>query len=628
MCAPPALPLTPIRGRFPAVKRLLLLLLALALFLPFLGRKDIVTSHEARVAQTAREMAASGWPWAAQDVDVRKADLQRDPSGVMQVVPRYDLPPIRVNPWVVPTMNGEIRLKKPPLPYWCAALLFKVFGTSEWAARLVPALMGALATLLIYDLARRLIGRRAGTLAAAVWLSSYFLFDEYRKAMADPYLAFFTLLAAWAWVSGGHEDGRWRIEDGRKPGARQSSSILHPLSSILVFYTALALGFLAKGPLILLPLGVFIAAYHYCYRRPAPKGWIAHLLGVALFALVTLPWPIAVFRAVPDAGRLWAYESAGGITDTIENVRPFYFYLGSIPQIPLPWTPVLAIALALPFWRKGHAAGVVGLPTMGVKSARHRFLRRLFPLVWLLAVVLLFSFSKQKKNAYLLPVAPAVVLAVTQGLLAIVARARIGRIKGWPIVVVRVQTGIALGAGVLLMALITGSKSQYEPWRWGWWAVLALVMSLAPLFWKRRTPQKLLAIAFAYGVAIFVYFNFWDSASENTRSPRPVAIAAAPLLTAPGANVFTPAMPPEAAFYLPLGMHYDLVAPEVYVLVDDRRKKSEAGISFFEPRLGRTVISAERVLEEVPKDERWKLFRVKVGGALGTPTMAPDAGEP
>src|SRR3954452_12939258 len=89
-----------------------LFLLALALFLPFLGRKDIVTSHEARVAQTAREMAVSGWPWAAQDVDVRKADLQRDSSGVMQVVPRYDLPPIRVNPWVVPTMNGEIRLKK------------------------------------------------------------------------------------------------------------------------------------------------------------------------------------------------------------------------------------------------------------------------------------------------------------------------------------------------------------------------------------------------------------------------------------------------------------------------------------------------------------------------------------
>src|SRR2546422_764569 len=32
-------------------------------FLLLLGRQDVSITHEARVAQTAREMAASGWPW-------------------------------------------------------------------------------------------------------------------------------------------------------------------------------------------------------------------------------------------------------------------------------------------------------------------------------------------------------------------------------------------------------------------------------------------------------------------------------------------------------------------------------------------------------------------------------------
>ena len=62
-------------------------------------------------------------------------------------------------------------------------------------------MIGALATLLIWDLANMLLGRRAGWIAAGVWLSTHFIVDEFRKSMADPYLAFFTLLSVWAWVA-------------------------------------------------------------------------------------------------------------------------------------------------------------------------------------------------------------------------------------------------------------------------------------------------------------------------------------------------------------------------------------------------------------------------------------------
>src|SRR5271169_1253865 len=41
--------------------------------------------------------------------------------------------------WVVPTLQGEPYLDKPPLLYWLVALSYRAFGVSPDAARLVPA---------------------------------------------------------------------------------------------------------------------------------------------------------------------------------------------------------------------------------------------------------------------------------------------------------------------------------------------------------------------------------------------------------------------------------------------------------------------------------------------------------
>ena len=187
-----------------------LLALALLIILPMIGARDVVTSHEARVVQTARQMAAVGWPWAARPVSVPVVAV-RELDGMKRLAPLPGAGTMEVNPWLVPVMNGQVRLQKPPLPYWCAAVLFQLTGSidrvSEVAARFPSALMGALAVLLMYDLGRMLHGRLAGWFAGLVWVSSYFVFDEFRKARADPYLAFVSLLSIWAWVRGG--EGKW-----------------------------------------------------------------------------------------------------------------------------------------------------------------------------------------------------------------------------------------------------------------------------------------------------------------------------------------------------------------------------------------------------------------------------------
>ena len=57
--------------------------------------------------------------------------------------------------WVVPTLQGEPYLDKPPLMYWLVKLAYLALGVSPAAARLVPAVCVHLTVLAVY-----LIGRR------------------------------------------------------------------------------------------------------------------------------------------------------------------------------------------------------------------------------------------------------------------------------------------------------------------------------------------------------------------------------------------------------------------------------------------------------------------------------------
>ena len=68
--------------------------------------------------------------------------------------------------WVVPTLQGEPYLDKPPLLYWLVALSYRAFGVTPEAARLVPAICVHLTILAVYLIGRRSIGERAAFWAA------------------------------------------------------------------------------------------------------------------------------------------------------------------------------------------------------------------------------------------------------------------------------------------------------------------------------------------------------------------------------------------------------------------------------------------------------------------------------
>ena len=65
------------------------------------------------------------------------------------------------NDWVVPLLQGEPYLDKPPLLYWLIMLSYRAFGIHEWSARLIPALAVHCTILIVYLLGRRSLGERA-----------------------------------------------------------------------------------------------------------------------------------------------------------------------------------------------------------------------------------------------------------------------------------------------------------------------------------------------------------------------------------------------------------------------------------------------------------------------------------
>src|SRR5947209_7820204 len=68
--------------------------------------------------------------------------------------------------WVIPYLQGEPYLDKPPLLYWLVMGSYQVFGVYDWSARLVPALAVHATVLLTYLLGRRLLGERAAFFGA------------------------------------------------------------------------------------------------------------------------------------------------------------------------------------------------------------------------------------------------------------------------------------------------------------------------------------------------------------------------------------------------------------------------------------------------------------------------------
>src|SRR5256885_13068026 len=106
------------RNKLLAVQLALVVGVCFFFFFFGLGAFGLTGADEPRYAQVAREMLA-----------------------------RHD--------WIAPTLGGTAWLEKPPLYYWQAMVAYRIFGVSDWAARLPSAFDALLLVLAVYWFLRR-----------------------------------------------------------------------------------------------------------------------------------------------------------------------------------------------------------------------------------------------------------------------------------------------------------------------------------------------------------------------------------------------------------------------------------------------------------------------------------------
>src|SRR5512140_845979 len=57
--------------------------------------------------------------------------------------------------WITPTLAGKVWLEKPVLYYWETMLAYRLFGVSDWAARLSSAVNATLMVVAVYLFLKR-----------------------------------------------------------------------------------------------------------------------------------------------------------------------------------------------------------------------------------------------------------------------------------------------------------------------------------------------------------------------------------------------------------------------------------------------------------------------------------------
>jgi 4-amino-4-deoxy-L-arabinose transferase-like glycosyltransferase len=275
------------------------------------------------------------------------------------------------NDWVTPTLHGKAWLEKPVLYYWLEMVSYKLFGVSDWAARLPAVVLGFVLIAGIHAFTRR-FHPGAQMEASIITASSIAIFGFARGVSTDmPLAVFFTLamLAWWTFVE--TEQRKW----------------------LLVFYLGLALATLAKGPVAVILAGMVVAAFALVTRESRLLLRTLWLPGVALFLAVALPWYVLVQLRNPQffSEFILSHNLARFSTDVFRHVRPIWYFLPVLLIGLLPWT-TFAVAGGAQAFRRWRAA-------------RHRY--NLFLLLWAILPIIFFSFSQSKLPGYSLPAIPA-----------------------------------------------------------------------------------------------------------------------------------------------------------------------------------------------------------------------------
>lgn len=310
---------------------LLLGVLSAAVFLFQLGSARLDSWDEAIYAQAAKEMVSSG-------------------------------------DWITPHWNHKEFFQKPPLLIWLTALLFRVFGISEFTSRAVSALSGVGVVLLTFLLARRFFDELPAVVSSIALFVSAPLFQFARSGTMDVLLTFFMLLAVYSYLKTS-EESRWWLAVGIGSG----------------------LAVMTKGAAAVPLLGALLIAAALDRKRLCRRLWA----GIVLFIVIGGTWHFAMLylhgKVFLDdyLGRHVLARAISGVDERLEGV---FYYL-----------PIVGVFLPL-------------LPFGLRRLWKERDVPLIIPIIGL-SIILFYTFISTKHAWYIVPALPflSILIAPARG---------------------------------------------------------------------------------------------------------------------------------------------------------------------------------------------------------------------
>lgn len=279
--------------------------------------------------------------------------------------------------WLVPTMNGELRMEKPPLPTWFAAVGEIVSPDNLTLQRGIAGAAAVMLVAFVVLTARRLLDFKESWIPLVLLCTCYSVILMGRTATWDIFCHAFMMGAIYFLV---------RSRDANKP-----------LLSFAIAGLFAGLSIMSKGPValyaLLLPflISYFVVSHAgHAVAFPRLAGHTRSTLwrGFALFVVVMLVvgtwWYVAVYLVQPDAMAAVSGKEAGAWVN--HNVRPWWYYR-TFPLETGVWAVLLVTSLVAPLFDKRL-----------LKDKSYALCA-----LWTVVTVVLLSLFPEKKNRYLFP---------------------------------------------------------------------------------------------------------------------------------------------------------------------------------------------------------------------------------
>jgi len=293
--------------------------------------------------------------------------------------------------WVTLRVDGVRYLEKAPLPYWLAAISFRLFGFNAFAAHLPLALAVLLLMLLGHRWANQAFGARTGYYTALAVLTSVGVFLFTRVLIPEVLLSLLLGASLFAFLKSlgpiaiqpegwvphvstlrhGIEPLRDSPEAGERPSIAWYAG---PLFYPYVMWASLALAVLAKGLVAL--VFFFATAFLFLLLTDDLKSWrkLRPFSGLLLFLAIAAPWHVLAGLRNPGGARgglgghgfWWFYfvnehflRFLGKRIPADYNKLPGYLYWSLHGVWLFPWALFLPLGIAALWRRFRHQVGVL-----------------------------------------------------------------------------------------------------------------------------------------------------------------------------------------------------------------------------------------------------------------------------